>query len=146
MKIGLSYVNAANAKLNLDEEVGFKSFESVFGEGKKIWSDFLNQIEIKGGSEKEREIFYTSLYKSFLWPALRSDSNGDFVDDAGNVQNKDFNYYTIPSLWDTYRNKVVLMEILRPEVTSDVIKSLIDRGNVIGFIPTFFTVIMQHHL
>ena len=30
------------------------------------------------------------------------------------------------------------MEILRPEVTSDVIKSLIERGNVIGFIPTFF--------
>lgn len=30
------------------------------------------------------------------------------------------------------------MEILRPEVTSDVISSLIDRGAVTGFIPTFF--------
>jgi len=138
MKMGLSYVNVANAKLNLEEEVGAKSFDEVFGEGKKIWSDFLNQIEVAGGSEKEKEIFYTSLYKSFLWPALRSDSNGDFVDASGNIQNKDFQYYTIPSLWDTYRNKVVLMEILRPEVTSDVIESLIDRGKVTGFIPTFF--------
>lgn len=138
MKIGLSYVSADNAKLNLEEEIGSKSFEDVFGEGKKIWSDFLNQIEVTGGSEKEKEMFYTSLYKSFLWPALRSDSNGDFVDTAGNVQNKDFHYYTIPSLWDTYRNKVVLMEILRPEVTSDVIESLINRGEIIGFIPTFF--------
>ncbi len=138
MKIGLSYVSAANARLNLEEEVGSKTFEDVFGEGKKIWSDFLDQIEITGGSEKEREIFYTSLYKSFLWPALRSDGNGDFIDEAGNVQNRDFHYYTIPSLWDTYRNKVVLMEILRPEITSDVIKSLMDRGEVTGFIPTFF--------
>ncbi|MBW8242677.1 GH92 family glycosyl hydrolase [Muricauda oceani] len=138
MKIGLSYVNEENAKLNLEQEVGAKSFEDVFGEGKKIWSDFLNQIEVTGGSEKQKEIFYTSLYKSFLWPALRSDSNGDFVDAAGKVQNRDFHYYTIPSLWDTYRNKVVLMEILRPEVTSDVISSLIDRGAVTGFIPTFF--------
>lgn len=138
MKIGLSYVNADNAKLNLDEEIGPKSFEDVFGEGKKTWSDFLNQIEVTGGSEKERGIFYSSLYKSFLWPALRSDINGDFIDAAGNVQNKDFHYYTIPSLWDTFRNKVVLMEILRPEVTADVIKSLIDRGEVTGFIPTFF--------
>lgn len=138
MKIGLSYVNVENAKLNLEKEIGTKSFGDVFGEGKKIWTDFLNQIEVTGGSEKEREIFYTSLYKSFLWPALRSDNNGDFVDAAGNVQNKDFHYYTIPSLWDTYRNKVVLMEILRPEVTSDVIESLIDRGEITGFIPTFF--------
>ena len=138
MKIGLSYVNANNAKLNLEKEIGTKSFQDVFGEGKRIWTEFLNQIEVTGGSEKEKEIFYTSLYKSFLWPALRSDSNGDFIDAAGDVQNKDFHYYTIPSLWDTYRNKVVLMEILRPEVTSDVIESLIDRGNIIGFIPTFF--------
>ena len=69
MKMGLSYVNVANAKLNLEEEVGAKSFDEVFCEGKKIWSDFLNQIEVGRESEKEKEIFYSPLYQTFLWPA-----------------------------------------------------------------------------
>src|SRR5699024_3867667 len=47
-------------------------------------------------------------------------------------------YYSIPSLWDTYRNKVVLLGLLSPDVTTDVLKSLVDRGKVTGFIPTFF--------
>lgn len=138
MKIGLSYVSTENAKENLEKEIGTKSFEDVFEEGKIFWTDFLDQIQIEGGSDKEKEMFYTSLYRSFLWPALRSDSNGDFVDAEGKVKNEGFRYYTIPSLWDTFRNKVVLLEIMRPDVTSDIIKSLINRGEITGFIPTFF--------
>src|SRR3546814_2893523 len=40
--------------------------------------------------------------------------------------------------WDTYRNKLVLLSLLQPEVTADVIRSLIDKGKLTGFIPTFF--------
>src|SRR5690606_6595155 len=92
----------------------------------------------KGGTSKQKELFYSSLYRSFLWPALRSDVNGEFTDEKGGVRKEDFAYYTIPSLWDTYRNKDILMGLLRPDVTRDVIKSLIDRGELTGFIPTFF--------
>jgi len=138
LKIGLSFVSIANAKENLEKEIGSKSFEEILSEGKANWTDFLNRIQVEGGSEKEKEMFYSSLYRSFLWPALRSDINGDFIDVAGEVRNEGFRYYTKPSLWDTYRNKVVLLEIMRPEVTADIIKSLINRGEITGFIPTFF--------
>src|SRR5699024_4676808 len=80
----------------------------------------------------------SSLYRSFLWPVLRSDVNGDFRDAAGKIQNKGFRYYTIPSLWDTYRNKVVLLGLLSPDVTTDVLKSLVERGKATGFIPTLY--------
>ncbi|MDR5589035.1 GH92 family glycosyl hydrolase [Christiangramia sp. SM2212] len=138
LKIGLSYVSTENAKENLDREIGEKSFDDIMNEGKKTWTEFLDQIQVEGGSEKEKEMFYTSLYRSFLWPALRSDINGEFVDIEGKVRNEGFRYYTKPSLWDTYRNKVVLLEIMRPDVTTDIIKSLINRGEITGFIPTFF--------
>ena len=72
------------------------------------------------------------------WPALRSDINGDFTDAEGKVQNKGFRYYTNPSLWDTYRNKLVLLSLLAPQVTGDIIQSLIDKGEHNGFMPTFF--------
>ena len=64
--------------------------------------------------------------------------NGDFLDDSRQVVNKHFQYYTLPSLWDDYRNKLVLLGMLSPEVTVDVIRSLIDRGEKTGFMPTFF--------
>ncbi|WP_031428905.1 GH92 family glycosyl hydrolase [Flavimarina sp. Hel_I_48] len=138
LKIGLSYVNVENAKANLKAEVGNKSFDEVHEAGVAEWEEILNKIKVKGGSEKQKELFYSSLYRFMQWPALRSDTNGDFTDEAGKVQNKNFKYYTNPSLWDTYRNKLVLLAMLRPEVTADVIQSLIDKGEITGFIPTFF--------
>ena len=91
-----------------------------------------------GGTERQKMLFYSSLYRSFLWPALRSDVNGEFTDASRKVVNKGFRYYTNPSLWDTYRNKLVLLGMLSPDVTADVIQSLIDKGEKTGFMPTFF--------
>ncbi|HEA22913.1 MAG TPA: glycoside hydrolase family 92 protein [Pricia antarctica] len=138
LKIGLSFVSAANAKENMVEEVGEKSFEDVHTAGSKLWNGFLSKVEIAGGTQKQKTLFYSSLYRSFLWPALRSDVNSEFTDTKGNVRKEDFKYYTIPSLWDTYRNKLVLLQVLQPEVTTDVIKSLMDIGELTGFVPTFF--------
>lgn len=64
--------------------------------------------------------------------------NGEFTDAKKNVVNTGFNYYTEPSLWDTYRNKDVLLGLISPQVTLDVIKSMKDVGDKTGFIPTFF--------
>ncbi|MBS9525633.1 GH92 family glycosyl hydrolase [Litoribacter alkaliphilus] len=138
MKIGLSFVSSKNAKLNLEEEIGHKTFDEIRAEAGQIWENLLSKIQVEGGSEKQKEMFYSSLYRSFLWPALRSDINGDFSDINGEVANKGFNYYTRPSFWDTYRNKLVLLSIISPEVTGDIIKSLQDMGEKTGFIPTFF--------
>lgn len=138
MKIGLSFVSNENAKRNLERELAGKSFSAVRGEADQIWENLLSKIEVKGGTEKQKEMFYTSLYRAFLWPALRSDVNGEYTDVKRNTVKADFNYYTVPSLWDTYRNKLVLLGIVSPQVTADVIQSLKDMGDKSGYIPTFF--------
>ncbi|MCL4482207.1 MAG: GH92 family glycosyl hydrolase [Bacteroidetes bacterium] len=138
IQIGFSFVSIANAKENLEKEMLGKSFQQVRDEASKTWETLLSKIKVTGGTERQKGIFYSTLYRSFLWPALRSDINGDFTDLKGNVVNKGFNYYTGPSLWDDYRNKLVLLGMLSPKVTVDVIKSLIDKGENTGFMPTFF--------
>jgi len=138
LKIALSYVSIENAIENLKTEVGERTFNEIHDAGKAEWNEILSQVQVKGGTEKQRQVFYSSLYRSFLWPALRSDVNGQFTDADRKVRQEDFNYYTVPALWDTYRNKLVLLGMIRPEVTNDVIKSLMDRGEITGFIPTFF--------
>ena len=137
IKIGLSFVSAENAKENLRELSG-KTFEQVKNEASQTWETLLSKIQVAGGTNRQKQLFYSSLYRSFLWPALRSDLNGQFTDASRQVVKKDFRYYTTPSLWDTYRNKLVLLGMLSPDVTIDVMKSLIDKGEKRGFMPTFF--------
>jgi len=138
IQIGFSFVSIKNAKENLEKEMLGKSFSQVRREAVKTWDNLLSKIGVSGGTDRQRGIFYSCLYRSFLWPALRSDVNGEFTDRDGKVVNKGFNYYTEPSLWDDYRNKLVLLGMLSPSVTVDVIKSLIDKGEKTGFMPTFF--------
>ncbi|MAT69710.1 MAG: alpha-mannosidase [Planctomycetaceae bacterium] len=138
MDLGLSFVSVENAKLNLDEEVGDASFDQTKSAAAAEWEELLGKVRVAGGTDRQRGLFYSSLYRSFLWPALRSDANGQFLDASGQVVSKDFDYYTNPSLWDDYRNKLVLLCMLTPDVAENVIKSMIDRGVATGFMPTFF--------
>ena len=138
VKIGLSFVSTENAKQNVLKEIGKKTFNDIRNEATQKWEAILSSIQVKGGTEKQKVMLYSCLYRSFLWPALRSDVNGEFTDAKNKVANTGFNYYTEPSLWDTYRNKDVLLGLISPEVTLDVIKSMKDVGDKKGFIPTFF--------
>ncbi len=138
LRIGLSFVSADNARENLEVEIGDRDFESVHAAGEEVWSELLNRVQVDGGTAREKELFYSSLYRAFLWPALRSDGNGEFTDESGTVRQESRGFYTNPSLWDTYRNKLVLLGMLRPGVTGDIIQSMIVRGEESGFMPTFF--------
>jgi len=138
LRIGFSFVSVKNAKENLEKEMLNKSFAQVRTEATNTWNTLLGKIKVEGGTETQKGLFYSTLYRSFLWPALRSDANGDFTDANGAVQNKGFNYYTDPSIWDDYRNKDVLLGLLSPKVMNDVIQSLVDKGKLKGFMPTFF--------
>ena len=138
LKIGFSFVSIQNAENNLKAEMLSKTFAQTRQAAVDTWNKLLSKIEVSGGTDRDRGLFYSCLYRSFLWPALRSDVNGDFTDMAKKVVNKGFNYYTEPSLWDDYRNKLELLGLLSPQVTTDVIRSLIDKGEVTGFMPTFF--------
>ncbi|MFY9153466.1 MAG: glycoside hydrolase domain-containing protein, partial [Prolixibacteraceae bacterium] len=128
MQIGFSFVSIANAKENLEKEMLGKNFQQVRDEAAKTWETLLYKIKVTGGTERQQGLFYSTFYRSFLWPALRSDCNGDYTDQEGKVVNKGFDYYTEPSLWDDYRNKLVLLGMVSPKVTVNVIKSLIDKG------------------
>lgn len=139
MKIGFSFVSVENAKMNLEVEMLSSSFEEVRSAADAEWEKLLARITVKGGTERQKDLFYSTFYRSFLWPCLRSDVNGDYTDVLGNVANNGFRYYTDPSFWDDHRNKVILMGLIAPDVAVDVIKSITDKGEKRGgYMPTFF--------
>lgn len=139
MKVGFSFVSLAGAKANLEAEMINKNFEQVRNEADEKWEQMLGMFRVEGGTQKQQNLFYSCLYRSLLWPVLRSDVNYDYTDARGQVCNGGFHYYTDPSFWDDHRNKLPLLEVMQPEVTVDIIKSCIDRGEKRnGFMPTFF--------
>ena len=139
VKVGFSFVSVDNARMNLEAEVGEKDFDQVRAEADATWERELQKIQVEGGTERQRGLFYSTLYRSLLWPSLRSDVNGEYRDARDRVVKADFDYYTDPSFWDDYRNKDILLGLLRPEVMADVISSCIDRGEKRGgYFPTFF--------
>ncbi len=138
VKVGFSYVSIENARMNLEAEMAGKSFEQIHTEATSTWETLLSKIQVSGGTEDQKETFYSTLYRSFLWPILLSDVNGAFKNAKGEIVNKGFRYFSDP-FWDDYRNKLILLGMLSPDVATDVIKSITDRGAIRGFMPTFFS-------
>jgi predicted alpha-1,2-mannosidase len=84
-------------------------------------------------------MLYSTLFRVFQFPHLRSDVTGEYRNDRGQIVKADYRYYTNPSFWDTYRNKLILLGMITPDVASDIIRSCIDRGEQHGgYMPTFF--------
>lgn len=139
LRIGFSFVSIENAKENLQAEMAGKDFMAVRTNADNTWQKILSHIQVNGGTERQKRLLYSTLYRAFLWPVLRSDVNGEYRDARGDVAKGDFRYYTEPSFWDTYRNKLQLLSIITPDVAADIIKSITDNGEKRdGYMPTFF--------
>ena len=139
VKFGFSFVSIENARQNLRAEMLQKTFQQVRQEADQTWERLLSHIQVEGGTQRQRGLLYSTLYRCFLWPALRSDTNGQYLDVRGQVVQGDFRYYTDPSFWDTYRNKLILLGLLSPDVAIDVVRSITDKGEKRGgYMPTFF--------
>ena len=140
VKVGMSYVSVDNAKKNLEAEMLDKNFDQVKQEANDTWENLLAKVKVEGGTEREKGLLYSTLYRASLMPRLESDVNGEYRDNKGEiVKDADFRYYSNPAFWDVSRNQLILMGMLQPDVAKDVIKSTIDRGEKgTGYIPTYF--------
>jgi putative alpha-1,2-mannosidase len=79
VKSGISFVNVEGAKENLEKELPNWDFDKTVAGARKQWNDAVNSIEIEGGSEKEKEIFYTAMYHTMIDPRTFSDVNGNYM-------------------------------------------------------------------
>lgn len=136
LAVAISHVSIANAQENLKIELADHSFDEVrqIAEGK--WNELLSRIQIEGGTELDREIFYTALYRSLTMPTIFNDVNGQYTGFDGQVhQAQGFDYYTDMSLWDTFRTTHPLFTLVVPKRHRDMIVSLVKMGEQGGNLP-----------
>jgi len=132
-KAGISFVDIEGAKNNLEQELNHWDFERIRSEAEKKWSEQLDLIKIKGATEKQKEIFYTGLYRASVDPRRFTDCDGRFyLKETGINDPTDFNYRTIFSGWDAFRSHIPLLTIIDPNSVNDLVNSLVMKGDVGG--------------
>ena len=136
VKIGISAVDIEGAKNNLEKEIGNKSFEEVKKEAQQAWTKQLEKIVVESDNEDYKTNFYTSMYHAMIAPNLYQDIDGRYRGmDLKIHQTKEFNYYTVFSLWDTYRATHPLYTIIEQERTNDFINTFLAKYDEGGIMP-----------
>lgn len=140
LKVGTSFTSIENARLNLETEIGNKSFEKVRKESRDKWNKALGQIKVESQDSAKLIKFYSALYCSRLMPRVFSDVDGSypgFSEQYITHKAKEFTYYCDFSVWDTYRALHPLLTILQPKMNGDMVRSYIVKGQTGGWLPIF---------
>lgn len=151
VQMGVSFVSCENARQNLDAEQLGCNFDQVRAESHRQWEEALERVKVSGGTEEQKEIFYTALYHALLHPNVLNDVNGEYPLMQGGkyaAQNgievvkpgigkvaKGHNRYTVFSLWDTSRNLHQLLTLAYPEKQIDMVRSMVDMYKEWGWMP-----------
>jgi predicted alpha-1,2-mannosidase len=138
MRMGLSYISAEQADANLRRDIGDKTFEQVRAAARAAWNEALHKIVVDGGTEKQRRIFYTSLYRSLLRMTDITEDGRYFSGYDQKVHDADgHDFYVDDGMWDTYRSLHPLQLLIEPKAEQDAIRSYIRMYEQGGWLPLF---------
>jgi predicted alpha-1,2-mannosidase len=132
---GSSY---AEAEQRLEAEDPTWDFDGMRKQAENSWSRDLDRIEVAGGTEKEKMLFYSCLLHSFASPRLVAKKGEAFRGLDGRVKTAEYNRYGPVPFWDTGRNQIDLLTLLEPDVKVDILRSQLDMARESGYMGTSF--------
>ena len=123
---GISFIDEVQAYANMEREVAGKSLAQLQEAGREAWNRALGRISIKGGSEDERCVFYTSLYRCYERPVCISEDGRYYSAFDGRVHEDNGRpFYTDDWIWDSYRAHHPLRILLDPSQEEDILHSFV---------------------
>ena len=137
VKVGVSAVDIAGARKNVESEIPEWDFDKVRKDARIAWNNYLSKIDITTSDKEDKTIFYTALYHTAISPNLFTDADGRYLGmDLEVHQGDTINpLYTVFSLWDTFRALHPLMTIIDPDLNNQFINSLIKKHQEGGIYP-----------
>lgn len=140
VRYGISFISEEQAKKNLEREIAAYDVDVVAKIARNDWNDALGKIQVQGGTNDEKVIFYTSLYRCYERPVNLSEDgryysafDGKIHEDGGRT------FYTDDWIWDTYRATHPLRILIDNERENDIINSYLLMAEQMGtnWMPTF---------
>ena len=138
VKVASSFISHEQAQRNLDQEVKDIDFETAINEGFEHWNQELNRIQVEGGTEAQRETFYSCLYRTMLFPRPLHEFNA-----AGEmVHYSPYNgkvlpgyLYTDNGFWDTFRAVFPFFTLMYQDLNSQIMQGLVNTYKESGWLP-----------
>lgn len=138
VRVGLSPVSTTGALQNIIAENPGWDFDAIAAKADKSWELELSKIMVATPDKEKKINFYTALYHAFLNPNLYNDHNGEYLGRDLKVHgNPGFDYYTVFSLWDTYRSTHPLYVLTQQKRTVDFIQTFITQYQQGGLLPVW---------
>lgn len=125
LKCGISYTDLGGARNNFKAEGTDFDFDAVHAKATQAWDTALSCVEVEGENKADLTLFYTCLYHALLDPRIMADADGRFRTKDGQIHKSSYTQRTVFSGWDVYKSEFPLLTILRPDIVSDTINSLI---------------------
>ena len=152
VRVGLSYISADQARRNLEHEIPNWGFGQVKSRAREVWREALNKIKVEGGTERQRTIFYTALYRS-LSRMTDVTENGRYFSgyDHAVHESNGHDFYVDDGIWDTYRSLHPLQLLLDADRQQDMIRSYLRMYEQSGWLPSFpemsgnYPIMLGHH-
>ena len=140
LRYGVSFISADQALRNLRREIDSYEVERVAREGRRIWNETLGRLDVKGGTDDETTVFYTSYWRTFERPVCMSE-DGRYWSGFDNAVHEDGGtpFYTDDWIWDTYRAAHPLRVVMDRDVEEDILASFVRMAEQNGhdWAPTF---------
>jgi predicted alpha-1,2-mannosidase len=138
VRVGISFISVDQAHRNLQREIPAWNFAKVEASTRSIWNRSLGAIAVSGGTERQRTIFYTALYRS-LERMTNITEDGKYFSgydhQVHEAQGHDF--YIDDGVWDTYRSLHPLQLLLNSHRQEDMIRSYLRMYEQSGWMPSF---------
>lgn len=134
----ISFVSAEQAVKNYENEAAGKSFETIKGAARQTWTKAMAQIEVTGGTEKQRKAFYTALYRSSE-RMINASEDGSYYSgfDKQVHTGQQRMFYEDDWSWDTYLALHPLRMVLHPKQEEDMLQSYVSMYEQGDWMPSF---------
>lgn len=137
VKVSLSPTSYEGAKLN-SSEIKHWDFEKVKQEAEQLWAAALSKIEITETNKDKLAIFYTALYHTMVQPNIAQDIDGKYRGRDNKIHVAEgFDYYSVFSLWDTFRAAHPLYTLIDKKRTADFINTFLKQYEQGGRLPVW---------
>lgn len=136
-RYGISFISKEQAKKNLRNEIPAWNFEEVKAHAKARWNQALGTIQVEGGTEEQRRVFYTALYRCFERMVDITEDGHYYSAFDHQVHEDKRPFYVDNWLWDTYRALEPLQTLLNPDMEADEIQSYVRMYQQSGTMPSF---------
>jgi predicted alpha-1,2-mannosidase len=125
VRVGISFTSMDGAYQNLEAESDHRNFEGAKAAAHNFWIDALGRMQVEGGTDAQKRVFYTALYHTLLQPNVVSDNDGKYRGMDNRIHFAEHEVYSVFSLWDTFRAAHPLYAILYPKRQADFIKTFL---------------------